>query len=90
MRLLTPDGKCNTCGTRVRQAREKLNLSQESVEMLLDIALEMSQKQKANYEKDDELKRNENIVNYEKNVNMKIYTLFEIKIKKIVLTKKQS
>ena len=31
---------------------QKLNLSQESLEMLLDIALEMSQKQKMAYEKD--------------------------------------
>lgn len=29
MRLLTWDGKCNCCGERVRQAREKTGLSQE-------------------------------------------------------------
>ena len=36
---------------------QKLNLSQESLEMLLELALEMSRKQKAQYEKDEETKR---------------------------------
>jgi len=45
---------------------QKLNLSQESVEMLLDIALEMSQKQKSAYEKDEEAKYLDNISNYNK------------------------
>jgi len=31
MRLLTLDGKCNSCGERVRVAREKLGLSQEQL-----------------------------------------------------------
>ena len=31
MRLLTVDGKCNICGERVRQAREKQGLSQEEL-----------------------------------------------------------
>lgn len=31
MRLLTLDGKCNTCGERVRIAREKAQLSQEQL-----------------------------------------------------------
>ena len=31
MRLLTLDGKCNSCGNRVRLAREKLDLSQEQL-----------------------------------------------------------
>ena len=31
MLLLMPDGKCNTCGTRVREARQKLCLSQEQL-----------------------------------------------------------
>lgn len=45
---------------------EKLNLSQESLEMLLEIALEMSRKQKAAYEKDEFDKYNDNILNYNK------------------------
>ena len=45
---------------------EKLNLSQESVELLMELALEMSQKQKAQYEKDEEQKQVENILNYNK------------------------
>lgn len=31
MKLLTKDGKCNTCGARVRLAREKSGLSQEDL-----------------------------------------------------------
>ena len=31
MRLLLADGKCNTCGERVRMARESLSLSQEAL-----------------------------------------------------------
>ena len=45
---------------------EKLNLSQESFELLMELALEMSQKQKASYEKDELLKQEENILNYNK------------------------
>ena len=43
---------------------EKLNLSQESVELLMELALEMSQKQKALYEKDEQAKYNENVIHY--------------------------
>lgn len=45
---------------------EKLNLSQESVELLIELALEMSQKQKAQYQKDEQTKQEENILNYNK------------------------
>lgn len=31
MRLLKPDGKCNSCGSIVRKARERLGLSQEQL-----------------------------------------------------------
>lgn len=31
MKLLAKDGKCNTCGERVRFAREKCKLSQEDL-----------------------------------------------------------
>ncbi len=31
MRILLPDGKCNSCGERVRVAREKAGLSQEQL-----------------------------------------------------------
>ena len=31
MPLLTLDGKCNICGSRVRQARERAGLSQEEL-----------------------------------------------------------
>lgn len=31
MRLLTLDGKCNACGSRVRKAREQARLSQEQL-----------------------------------------------------------
>ena len=44
----------------------KLNLSQESVEMLMEIALEMSKKQKAMYEKDEEQKLKDDISKYHK------------------------
>ena len=43
---------------------KRLNLSQESLESLLELALEMIQKHKAAYEKDDEEKYNEQILNY--------------------------
>ena len=43
---------------------KKLNLSQESVEMLLDIALEMSRKQKSMYDKDEETKLENNLAKY--------------------------
>ena len=48
---------------------KKLNLSQDSVEMLLDIALEMSKKQEAYYKKDEETKQNEIIASYNKLFN---------------------
>lgn len=54
----------NDLAAKLSPAAEKLNLSQESLEMLLDIALEMSQKQKDFYEKDEETKKYENIKNY--------------------------
>lgn len=44
---------------------QKLNLSQESLEMLLDIALEMSKKQRAIYEKDEETKRCDEVAKYD-------------------------
>lgn len=31
MKLLATDGKCNTCGERVRMAREKAAISQEAL-----------------------------------------------------------
>lgn len=31
MRLLTLDGKCNSCGERVREAREQSGISQEQL-----------------------------------------------------------
>lgn len=43
---------------------QKLNLSQESLELLLELALEMVQKQKDAYEKDIQLKYQEDIANY--------------------------
>lgn len=48
---------------------EKLNLSQESLELLMDLALEMSQKQKAAYEKDEEAKYQDSVVNFNKLFN---------------------
>ena len=45
---------------------QKLDLSQESVEMLLDIALEMSQKQKAMYDKDENERYYDNVMSYNK------------------------
>lgn len=44
---------------------EKLNLSHESLEMLLEIALEMSIKQKSMYEKDDETRYKDNVAKYD-------------------------
>lgn len=43
----------------------KLNLSQESIEMLLEIALEMSKKQRAIYEKDEQTRRNDDVAKYD-------------------------
>ena len=43
---------------------QKLNLSQESLEMLLELALEMARKQKNFYEKDEEEKYKDNVLNY--------------------------
>lgn len=43
----------------------KLNLSQESLEMLLEIALEMSKKQRAMYEKDEQTRLKENVAKYD-------------------------
>ena len=48
---------------------QKLNLSQESLEMLLDIALEMSKKQRAMYEKDEETRLKDDIAKYDKMFN---------------------
>ena len=48
---------------------QKLNLSQESIEMLLEIALEMSRKQKALYEQDAKVKLDNDILNYTKLFN---------------------
>ena len=48
---------------------QKLNLSQESIDMLLEIALEMAQKQKVAYEKDDNAKLQDNISNYGRLLN---------------------
>ena len=45
---------------------QKLDLSQESLEMLLDIALEMSQKQKALYDKDEETKYYDSVMEFNK------------------------
>ncbi len=45
---------------------QRLNLSQEAVEILLDVALEMSRKQKELYDKDEEGKYCENVINYNK------------------------
>ena len=45
---------------------KKLNLSQESVESLMEIALEMSEKQRAMYEKDEKEKRDNDIKKYDK------------------------
>ena len=45
---------------------KKLNLSQEAIDLLLDIALEMAQKQKRAYEKDDEARLNDSVVLYSK------------------------
>lgn len=48
---------------------QKLNLSQESLDMLLEIALEMSEKQKEHYEKDIEAKYNDDVVAYNQMFN---------------------
>jgi len=45
---------------------KKLNLSQESVDILLEIALEMSEKQRAHYEKDIETKYMDDVLLYNK------------------------
>lgn len=45
---------------------QKLNLSQEAIESLLELALEMVQKQKAAYEKEENEKYSKNILNYNK------------------------
>lgn len=44
---------------------QKLNLSQESLEMLLEIALEMSKKQRAIYEKDEQTRRIDEVAKYD-------------------------
>ncbi|MBR3605582.1 MAG: hypothetical protein IKL52_06105 [Candidatus Gastranaerophilales bacterium] len=48
---------------------QKLDLSQESVEILLDIALEMSRKQKAIYDKDEQTRYFDSVMNYNKLFN---------------------
>ena len=45
---------------------KKLNLTQESVEVLMELALEMSRKQKAFYEADEEQKLKDDISKYDK------------------------
>ncbi len=49
---------------KFRPIAQKLNLSQSSFDALMDIALEMSQKQNAIYEKDDETKLQEKVREY--------------------------
>lgn len=51
---------------KFKPVAQKLNLSQESVETLLDIALEMSRKQKAIYEKCSEQKLKDDIDEYDR------------------------
>ena len=48
---------------------QKLDLSQESVETLLDIALEMSRKQKEIYDKDEKTRYFDSVMNYNKLFN---------------------
>lgn len=48
---------------------QKLNLSQESLENLLDLALEMSKKQKALYEKDEQTRYNDDVVKFNNLLN---------------------
>ena len=45
---------------------QKLNLSQESLDMLLDLALEMSKKQKNEYEKDETIKLQDKVAGFSK------------------------
>lgn len=63
---------------------EKLNLSQESVELLMDLALEMSKKQKAFYEKDEQSKYFEQISKYNNlfNEDKELPSVDSIQIKK--------
>jgi len=66
--------KFNTCGfeldreltAKFAPIAKKLNLSQESVDLLLELALEMSKKQRAIYEKDEEARLNDNVAKYDK------------------------
>lgn len=45
MKLLKLNGKCNACGNRVREAREKANLSQEQLASLVQLqGLSLTQK----------------------------------------------
>ena len=48
---------------------QELDLSQESVETLLDIALEMSRKQKELYDKDEKARYFDNVMNYNRLFN---------------------
>ena len=50
---------------KFKPVAQKLKLSQESVEVLMEIALEMSQKQKAFYEKDAKQKLQDDISKYD-------------------------
>lgn len=45
---------------------KKLNLSQESLDLLLEIALEMSEKQREHYEKDEQTKYMSDVLSYNK------------------------
>ena len=45
---------------------QKLNLSQESIDLLLDLALEMARKQKDAYEKDKETRYRDDVIAYNK------------------------
>ena len=52
--------------SKFKPIAQKLNLSQESVEILMDVALEMSRKQRAVYEKDKDTKLKDDINKYDK------------------------
>ena len=52
--------------TKFQPIAQKLNLSQESIDMLLEIALEMSKKQRAIYQTDEKTKLNNTIAKYDK------------------------
>lgn len=37
MKIYRPDGKCNVCGSRIKKARKKANLSQEELASKLQL-----------------------------------------------------